>query len=312
MRIVGLTEFGGPEQLRVLDVPEPHPGPGEVRIRVHAAAVNPADIGTRSRAWNPNPHWRPPYVLGMDAAGVVSEVGEGAPWKVGDHVMAVVIPWGPGGGAYADEVVVPAESVVRIPRDLDFFHACALPMNGLTAVMALATLELPEGQVLAVTGSAGAFGGYVTQMAKAQGLRVVADASAADEASIRSLGADEVVRRGDDFAERVREVVPDGVDAVVDGALQNGMIERAVRDKGQIFVPSPWIWQAERGITVRNALVQDGARNTAGLDRVRELAERGALTPRVADILPAERAGDAHRRLEAGGVRGRLVLDFGS
>ncbi|MEU9345257.1 NADP-dependent oxidoreductase [Streptomyces sp. NPDC048278] len=312
MRIVGLTEFGGPEQLCVLDVPEPHPGPGEVRIRVHAAAVNPADIGTRSKAWNPNPQWRPPYVLGMDAAGVVSEVGEGAPWSVGDHVMAIVVPWEPGGGAYADELVVPAESVVRVPRDMDFFRACTLPMNGLTAVMALATLDLPEGRTLAVTGSAGAFGGYVTQMAKTRGLRVLADASAADEALIRGLGADEVVRRGDEFAERVREVVPDGVDAVVDGALQNGRIERAVRDGGQIFVPSPWIWEAERGITVRNALVQDGSRNTVGLDLVRELAERGALTPRVADVLPAERAGDAHRRLEAGGVRGRLVLDFGS
>ncbi|MEU9457012.1 NADP-dependent oxidoreductase [Streptomyces sp. NPDC048277] len=312
MRVVGLTEFGGPEQLRVLDVPEPHPGPGEVRIRVHAAAVNPADIGTRSAAWNPNPDWRPPYVLGMDAAGVVSEVGEGAPWNMGDHVMAVVVPWGPGGGAYADELVVPAESVVRVPRGMDFVQASTLPMNGLTAVMALATLDLSEGQTVAVTGSAGAFGGYVTQMAKAQGLRVLADASVADEALIRSLGADEVVRRGDDFAERIREAVPDGVDAVVDGALQNGKIERAVRDGGQIFVPSPWIWEAERGVTVRNALVQTGARDTARIDYVRELAEQGALTPRVADVLPAERAGDAHRRLEAGGVRGRLVLDFSS
>src|SRR5437879_4754769 len=93
MRAVGVTEFGGPEQLRIVDVPEPHPGPGEVRIRVHAAAVNPTDTLLRAGAQRTRlGDLKPPYVPGMDAAGVVSEVGEGVRWQVGDRVIAIVVP----------------------------------------------------------------------------------------------------------------------------------------------------------------------------------------------------------------------------
>ncbi|MFG2939576.1 NADP-dependent oxidoreductase [Streptomyces sp. NPDC048282] len=311
MRAVVVTEFGGPEQLRIADLPEPHPGPGEVRIRVHAAAVNPADIGLRSRGHRFGT-WGPPYILGMDAAGVISEVGEGVPWQVGDEVMAVVVPFGPHGGAYADEVVVPAESVARIPRDTDFVQACTLPMNGLTAMLALDRLGLSAGQTLAVTGSAGAFGGYVIQLAKVDGLRVVGDASADDETLIRKLGADEVVRRGDGFVGGTRAVAPDGVDALADGALLGQAVEGAVRDEGQIVIPSPWPWEAERGIAIRQVRVHEEFKNPGRLDRLRRLAEQGAVTPRVADVLPVERVADAHRRFEARGVRGRLVLDFSS
>ncbi len=94
MRAIGVMEFGGPEKLQVVDIPEPHPGPGEVRIRVHAAAVNPTD--TALRAGLRRLEWPPPHIPGMDAAGVVSEVGEGVSWQVGDRVMAVVTPVRPG------------------------------------------------------------------------------------------------------------------------------------------------------------------------------------------------------------------------
>lgn len=312
MRAVGAMEFGGPEQMRVLDLPEPHPGPGEVRIRVHAAAINPSDIGLRGKRFSPSPDWKPPYVFGMDAAGVVSEVGEGVTWQVGDAVMAVLVPWSAGGGADADEVVVPAASVVPVPSGMDFVHASTLPMNALTAYLVLEKLALPEGSTLAVTGAAGAFGGYVVQLAKAQGLRVLADVSEADEELARELGVDDVVRRGEGVAERYRALVPDGVDAVADGALLNAGINGAVKDGGQIVVPAPWLWETERGITLGNVFVQDRATDTAALESLLALAEKGALTPRVADVFPAEQVVAAHRRFEAGGVRGRLVLDFSS
>ncbi len=294
----------------MLDVPEPHAGPGEVRIRVHAATVNPADTVLRSGYRAPGDR-QPPFIPGMDAAGVISQVGDGVTgWQPGERVMAVVVPTGPHGGAYADEIVVPAESVVRTPEGVDFVAASTLPMNGLTARLALDQLALPAGRTIAVTGAAGAFGGYVVQLAKADGLRVIADASAADERLVRDLGADEVVRRGDDVADRIRALVPDGVDGVADSALLYERVVPAIRDGGGLAIVRPWDGEPGRGITVHRVVVTSVAKETAKLEQLREQAEAGLLTLRVAHVFPPEHAAEAHRLLEAGGVRGRLVLDF--
>ncbi|PRW63991.1 quinone oxidoreductase family protein [Actinopolyspora mortivallis] len=312
MRAVGVTEFGGPEKLRVLDVPEPHPGRGEVRIRVHAATVNPTDTALRAGQHRTD-GLEPPYVPGMDAAGVVSAVGEDVDSpRVGDRVMAVVVPVRPRGGAYADEIVVPATSVAPVPAGADFAAASTLPMNGLTAHLALRQLALPAGSTLAVTGAAGAFGGYVVQLAKEQGLHVIGDASEADERLVRDLGADRVVRRGQDVAERIRELVPEGVDGVADGAVLNEAVAPAVRDGGGLAVVRGWKGDPGRDITVHRVLVVEAAEDNVALDGLRHQVERSVLSLRVARVLPAEQAAEAHRLLEAGGTRGRLVLDFSS
>lgn len=312
MKAVGVMEYGGPEALQVVDLPEPHAGPGQVRIRVTAAAVNPTDTLLRAggRA-GPQRGYDPPYVPGMDAAGVIDEVGDGVPGdlRTGDHVMAIVVPRGPH-GAYAESIVVPAESVAHVPAGTDDVAACTLPMNGLTARLALDLLALPEGATLAVTGAAGAFGGYTVQLAKADGLRVVADAAERDDALVTALGADAVVRRGDDVATRIRTVVPYGVDGLADGALLDAAVLDAVRDGGRIATVRGYTGPEVRGISWHPVMVRDYAQGRARLERLREQTESGALTPRVADTLPAERAPEAHHRLEKGGVRGRLVLTF--
>jgi NADPH:quinone reductase len=310
---IGVLDYGGPDALRVLDLPDPQTGPGEVRIRVHAAAVNPTDTLARSgaraaaqRAVSP-----PPYVPGMDAAGVIEEIGEGVTTDLrpGDHVMAIVVPAG-SHGAYAERVVVPAESVVRVPARASDPEACTLPMNGLTACMAVDTLALDPGQTLAVTGAAGAFGGYVVQLGKVLGLRVVADASESDQQLVRDLGADVVVPRGDDVAARIREVVPDGVDGLADGALQDGLVMAAVRDGGRVVTVRGFEGAQERGITFHPIFVRNYAREQKKLDWLRQLAEDGRVTLRVAGTFRPESAAEAHRLLEAGGVRGRLVIEF--
>jgi NADPH2:quinone reductase len=313
VRVVGLTEFGGPEVLGVHEVPEPVPGVGEVRLRVHAAAVNPTDTGLRAGATQARFEGRPgPYVPGMDAAGVIDALGPDTdtPLHIGDAVMALVIPYGPRGGAYADQIVVPAASVVGVPRGADFPHASTLLMNALTARLALDDLGVPAGGTVAVTGAAGALGGFAMQLAKAGGLTVVADAAPADEALVRSLGADEVVRRGDDVAARIRELVPDGVDGVVDGALLHELVVPALRDGGGLAVVRGWEGPSQRDITIHPIWVRRAVTDTHRLRALRDQAEAGVLTTRVADVLPAAEAAEAHRRLEAGGVRGRLVLDF--
>lgn len=311
MKAVGLTEFGGPEVLRVLDLPVPVPGPGEIRIRVHAAAVNPVDtLVRRGIAFVSDAE--PPYVPGMDAAGVVERIGEAVrtDLRVGDRVMAVAVVSGTH-GAYAEHLVVPAESVVRAPAGTTHPQAATLPMNGLTARMALDLLALPVGATVAVTGAAGAVGGNAVQLARADGFRVIADAAAQDEELVRALGADVVLPRGSDFPELVRKEAPDGIDGLVDTAGVAGLAVRAVRDGGRVATSVGGVEvPEERGITVQHTFVPQYAREHAELDRLRQLAEEGRLTPRVARTLPAEQAAEAHRLVETGGLRGRVVLTF--
>jgi NADPH:quinone reductase-like Zn-dependent oxidoreductase len=171
-------------------------------------------------------------------------------------------------------------------------------------------MGLRPGQVLAVTGAAGAFGGYVVQLAKADGLTVVADAAEADEQLVRELGADLVVRRGDDVAARIREEFPDGVDGLADGSVQDALVLPAVKDGGAVATVRGYRGDGQRGLRVFPTLVRRVAEDRAALDRLRQQVEDGTLTLRVARTFPAEQAAEAHRVLEAGGVRGRLVLTF--
>ena len=313
MQAVGFSEFGGPEVLGLVSLPVPVPGPGEVRVRVAAAAVNPTDLAFRSGGHRSMPDgMSPPYVPGMDLAGVVDVAGADAAgqWATGDRVMAAVSPWAPGGGAQAEFVVVAADALARVPGQISLEAAATLPMNALTVRAALDELALRPGQALGVTGAAGAVGGYAIQLARAEGLRVIADASPADEDLVAGLGADVVVPRGPGVAARIRQVLPDGVDALLDAAVMGPPVLSAVRDGGRVIAVRPFAGEAERGITVSLVLVFRHLHEGDTLARLAELADKGVLSLRVADVLPAARAAEAHRRFEAHGVRGRLVLTF--
>jgi NADPH:quinone reductase-like Zn-dependent oxidoreductase len=299
--------------LRVVDVPERHAGPDEVRLRVRAAAVNPTDTYVRNgdRAEMLRSLGPPPYIPGMDVAGVVDEVGDGVSTglSVGDRAMAIVLP-GASRGGYSESLVLPAGSVVAAPSGASDAEASTLPMNGLTARLTLDLLRLSPGQTIAVTGAAGAYGGYVVQLAKADGLRVVADASEADEQLVSALGADVVVRRGDDVSDRIRRAAPSGVDAAADGAVQNELLFPAIRDGGGFATVRGFNADAPRGITIHSVRVRDYVLAHDQLDRLRQQVDDGAVTLRVAGTFRPEDAGTAHRMLEAGGVRGRLVIEF--
>ncbi len=245
----------------------------------------------------------------MDVAGVVDEVGAGVGgFKVGDAVMGVVSPKG-SQGAYREQIVLDAKSVAHAPQGKSHVEAATLPMNSLTARLSLDLLGLKPGQVLAVTGAAGAYGGYVIQLAKQDGLTVVADAAETDEALIKSLGADIVVRRGDDVAARFRECFPQGVDGLADGAVLNEKALPAVRDGGA-YTAVRGFSGSERDIRSTPTFVRNYVQEGGKLDRLRQQVEDGEITLRVAEVYAPERAADAHRRLEAGGVRGRLVIQF--
>ena len=312
MLAVGFMRYGGPEVLEIYDLPEVHAGPGQLRIRNYAATVNPADIMTRSGMLSEQQKGiAPPYVPGMEAAGVVDEVGEDVTTsvKVGDSVLGLVIPRGDH-GAYRKQIVLNAQSVVPVPCGKSYAEACTLPMNGLTARMSLDLLNLFPGQTIAVTGAAGAYGGYVIQLAKVDGLVVIADASEKDERLVKALGADIVVRRGDDVASRIREHFPNGVDGLADGAVLNELVIPAVRDGGAFTSVRGFQGEPQRKIRFSRTFVMNYDGKFDKLDRLRQQVENGTLSLRLAATYPKEQASAAHKRLEAGGTRGRLVIEF--
>ncbi|WP_313404062.1 NADP-dependent oxidoreductase, partial [Aeromicrobium sp.] len=303
MKAIGANRYGGPEVLEVVELPDPEPGEGEVLVRVHAAAVNPTDTYVRNgdRAKHQARQSPFPYVPGMDVAGVLEAIGPDTSTDlvVGDRVMAVVIPSGHH-GAYSELLALPARSVAAAPANTTHAEAATLPMNGLTARLALDLLALEHGQVLGVTGAAGALGGYVIQLAKADGLVVIADASEKDESLVKQLGADIVVRRGDDVAERMRAEVPDGVHGMLDGSVQNEALYPAIRDGGGFATVRGFRGDPPRGIRSHQVWISEYAQEQEKLDGLRRQAEAGEVTLRIADVLPAAEAAEAHRRLEAG------------
>jgi NADPH2:quinone reductase len=309
VRAVGIARPGGPEVLSVIERDVRAPGPLEVRIAVAAAAVNPTDIGVRRNGLEDQP---PPWVPGMDLAGVVEAVGEGVSrLAVGEEVMAAVTPRRPDGGAQSELVVLPEASAVAVPGGSTLAQAATLPMNGLTALLALEHLGLAHGQTLAVSGGAGLLSSYAIPLAKLRGLRVLADANGDDEALVRSFGADEVLPRGENFPVAVRHVTRDGADGFLDTALLGQAAMPAIRDGGRLAIVRRLEGiTPERGIEVREVYVFDVLERTDWLEQLRDAASRGALMLRVAGEYRPERAADAHRVMDAGGLRGRALIVF--
>ncbi|GAA2785784.1 NADP-dependent oxidoreductase [Streptomyces showdoensis] len=310
MRALVIDSFGGPEVLRIAEVPVPPAGPGRVRIRVEAATVHPVDLATRSGALAEAGLMagRGRTGLGWDVAGVVEETGPGvAGLGPGDRVIGMNDRLDVPLGTQAEYVVLDAHAVAPAPARLAPEAAATLPLAGLTALQALDALALPAGETVLVTGAAGAVGGYAVQLAAARGLRVLATARPADEAPVRSLGAELFVPAdAPRLGEAVRALVPGGVAAALDGAVLGAAALDAVRTGGAFAAlvaggaPFPL-----RGIRVLPVWVRA---DPAGLARLAALADAGTLTPRLAGTLPLAEAARAHRRLAEGGLRGRLVL----
>lgn len=316
MRAIGMTTFGGPDVLRELAHPDPAVGDDEVRIHVAAATVNNGDLMMRRGEVHQLRH-AAPWVPGMEAAGVVDAVGARAAerFRAGEAVTAHVWPIDPRGGAYGELTVADMNRVVRVPHGVSIAQAATLPMNGLTAYQAVEAMGLERPGTVVVIGAAGAVGGYVVQLAVAAGHRVVADAADADRGLVESLGAHVVVPRGDGVVDAIRAAVGE-VDAVTLAAMPTLDVVEIVRPGGAVasvfgFGDSGQAMAARRRhVRLAPVLVDAIADPAPMLRRLGELAETGELTLRVADELPAEDAPEAHRRLESGGVRGRIVLRF--
>jgi NADPH:quinone reductase len=311
VRAVGIEAYGGPECVAVLDLPRPRVPAGHLLVRVLAATVNPTDVRLRRGLQEAFLHGvRPPYVPGMELSGTVIEAGETSRWAPGDRVIGVVSAWRAGGGAQAEMVAVPEQSLTAAPRGMPHPEAATLPMNALTALVGLRSLGLRPGETLAVIGGAGAVGGYAVELARHLGSTVIAVARPADARLVKSLGADFHIASSGDTAMAIRQMVPRGVDAVLDAANLGLSVLPAIRDEGRLACMYPLAGSTERGITAHHVFVPRHLDDSAALNQISSLATAGDLTPRVADVLSAERVTAAHRALETGGLRGRLVLDL--
>lgn len=303
MLIVRAHEFGAPEKLVVEQVAAPEPGPGQVRIAVRAAAVNPVDWKLLSGKAPVLPPL--PLVPGGDLSGTIDAVGEGVTGlAIGDRVFCH-----PGlTGAYAGQVAVAADAVAAIPAGLDFIHAAALPLAGLTAQQALAA----DGRDLAVLhvlvhGGAGGVGILAIQLARAAGARVTATASAANAAFVQDLGAQDVADfRTQPVAGRARDV-----DVLVDlvGNSQETGLWALVRDGGSVV-------RIAGGAQAQPFEQADGIRaykwrvrpDGAGLARLAALADSGQLRPVIEQVFPIACVAEALRLSMAGHARGKIVL----
>ncbi len=309
-KAVAYKALGGYDVIEVINKSVRAPGNGEITIRVVAAAVNPTDILFRDPGVGEQVF---PFIPGMEAAGVIESVGTGVVHlKVGDHVMAAVMPRRPEGGAQARHIVVPATSVVLAPAGVTLAQASTLPMNGLTALRALELAGLRSGQFLAVTGGAGQLARYTIAVAKRQGLKVIADAKAEDAQLVRGCGADIVIERSEDFARSVRRELPDGANALLDTAVLGERTFGAICDRGVYIPVRGWADKpSEREIEVKPVFVFQALERTDWLNLLREMAANGEIALKVAGEFSPEQAAEAQQMLSKTGVRGRPVIVFG-
>lgn len=300
MKAAAFESFGGPEVLQFMDVPLPEAGAGEVRVRVKAAGVQPADCAVRTGWRPPGAEVRLPQIVGNEFAGVVDQVGEGVTGiSPGDEVMGFRLL-----KCCAAYVVAPADQVVPKPKGMPWEAAGGLSGAGQTAHTAMELLRVGEGDTVLINGAAGGVGTVAVQIARERGATVIGTASAANHEYLRSLGAIPVTY-DDGLTERLKAAAPGGIDAALDAAGGIGLqaAVELVRDKDRIG--TIYAFDAYRELGIRWISSQRSS------DRLRELAglwERGKLRIHVRKTFPLAQAADAHREVETGHGRGKIVL----
>ncbi|MBD2895019.1 Zinc-type alcohol dehydrogenase-like protein [Actinomadura sp. RB99] len=299
MRAVIFAEYGDPSVLEVVETERPEPGPGQVRVAVRAAGVNPIDVKLRSGSMSGGKPLAAPRRLGFEVSGVVDAVGDGvADAAVGDAVAG----W-PVGGGYAEYALLSVYAAK--PDALTWEQAAALPVAGEAAVRSLRALKTRRGETLLINGASGAVGALATQIAVADGLTVVGTAGAANLDRVRALGAT-ATTYGPGLADRVRELAPQGVDAVLDaaghGALPDAIALRGGVDR-VVTIADPAAF--DLGVPFLSGGPEDQTAEV--LRTLLEAAAQGRITPPATRGMALDQAAQAHEQVEKGGA-GKIVL----
>jgi NADPH:quinone reductase len=310
--VVIAAAYGGPEVLTVVDGPTTEPGPGQARIAIKAAGVNPVDYKMYSGAFNRDPAGLP-MRLGLEASGIVTHVGADAvgpagPLRAGDEVIAFRAP-----GAYASELVVPAQSLVPKPGTLDWAQAAGLLLTGATAWHCLIATRVASGDSVLIHGGSGGVGVMAVQLAASRGATVIATASPARHEFLRELGAVPVAY-GPGLADRVRAAAPAGVDAALDLIGTDEAVDvslELVADRARIATIAAFGRAAAAGIRALGGApgADPGAEiRAAARPELARLAGEGRLLVFVSETFPLARVADAHRAIMTGHTRGKIAL----
>jgi len=310
MKAVFIRRYGGPEVVQVGDLEAPSPGPGEVLVRIRASSVNPIDWKIRDgtlRLFVRHPF---PMILGVDVAGEVSALGEGArKFAAGDPVFAMT----PNElGANAEYIVLPEALLARKPENLSFEQAATVPAVALTALQGLRDLgHLHAGQRVLVNGASGGVGVYAVQLAKLFGADVTGVTSADNAELVRSLGADSTIDyRTTDFTklEQHYDVIFDCV-----GKRTFGECKRVLAERGTFVsteaVPSLFFDVAMSALFSRKAKALLVKSRGEDLEFLRQLIEENKVKPIVDRSFPLERIGEAHAYSATGRVRGKIAIN---
>jgi NADPH:quinone reductase-like Zn-dependent oxidoreductase len=297
MRAVLLSETGGPEVLRIEEIPTPQPGEGQLLIRVRAAAINPIDWKYR-RGLSAK---ELPAVLGNDISGTV-EQSRAEGYSEGEDVFGFAAT-----GGYAEFAVSPAATIAKKPVALSHEQAAALPVAALTAWQALFDRGgLERGQTALIAGAAGGVGHLAIQFAKLAGARVIGTGSSRNRDFVLGLGADEYVDyTQQDVAEAVRDV--DVAFDTVGGETTQALVA-TVREGGvlvTIAAAPPEDAARERGVRAELLIMQP---NRTHLERIAGLVAAGDVHVEIAEVLPLSDAARAHELSESGHTRGKIVL----
>lgn len=322
MHAIIINETGGPEVLRYGEIETPEPGPGELRVRVAYAGVNPADWKNRQGMLAMYRPYVFPYIIGFDAAGVVDKLGEGVTgFAVGDRVFTPTNHGQGGQGSYAEYALAATDRVAHIPDGLGFAEAAALPVAALTAWQGLFDRGgVKAGQRVMIHGGSGGLGSFAVQFARWAGAHVAATCSTPNVDYVRGLGAERVIDyRKEDIADALAAWAPGGLDYLMDAVgvstLPNGLdLVRAggtyvsiptLNDDGDI--PASMAASAAKGVTREFSVMTDVGSAATLAQIARLLAEGHVKLPPIKEYALRD-AAEAHRQIEGGHTRGKLVL----